>query len=355
MAKQRVTYHSSRQGSAKHNDREFDTSKAEHIDPSRIMDNLEMTWLSIRDNKTDLSTFEEAEELFYEQHFRSSLNARNERYQHQRHPERIKDMHGYMQQKQSCPEETIYQVGTVKDHIEPKTLVSVYGEFLTWREQAYPQVAFLDMAVHLDESTPHIHERCVWIGHDADGSETVGQNKALQEMGIKRPDLSKPVSKYNNAKMTYTADCREHFQEICREHGINLEITPRQRSKSGLSLIEYKAQQEDKKIAEKNRELECLEAQCEVISAKSNEAEKLYREAHKELSEAETLKLFYSEKEQRMASFMDNIMPFNDRNITLLDLFIQQEKDQLEKAISDIQEGPEKTVIPVDIDIDESR
>ena len=63
-------------------------------------------------------------------------------------------------------------------------------------------------------------------------------------MGIERPDVTKPEGRYNNAKMTFTADCRRNLLEIAARRGIAIEAEPRERSKSGLSLAEYQARQE---------------------------------------------------------------------------------------------------------------
>ena len=60
-------------------------------------------------------------------------------------------------------------------------------------------------------------------------------------MGIQRPDPTKKVSRYNNAKITYTRECREHWQQLCREHSLEINSEPREPGKAGLSLMELKA------------------------------------------------------------------------------------------------------------------
>ena len=72
----RITNHNGRAGkngvySAKHNDRKFDTDKAEHIDQDRT--SLNRYWQ--RDQEA--SSFEENEANFYEKYFRASLDAKN--------------------------------------------------------------------------------------------------------------------------------------------------------------------------------------------------------------------------------------------------------------------------------------
>lgn len=84
----------------------------------------------------------------------------------------------------------------------------------------------------MDEATPHIHVRKVWEYTDENGNIAVGQAKALEEMEVERPDPSKPVSRNNNAKMTYTAECREKMMELCKAKGYELITEPEKRPKA---------------------------------------------------------------------------------------------------------------------------
>ena len=92
-------------------------------------------------------SFEEAEEIFYERHFGKGLAARNDRYLKNRHPERVKDMKEYMTAYQTKPEETLIYVGNKGNSVEdPDLLKEIYGEYLDWRSEAYPQLALLDVS-----------------------------------------------------------------------------------------------------------------------------------------------------------------------------------------------------------------
>lgn len=99
----------------------------------------------------------------------------------------------------------------------------------------------------MDEASPHIHERRVFLYTDSQGHKAVGQNKALEQMGIGLPNPDKPRSRYNNRKQTFSKICRDHFLQICKEHGLQIEETPREYSKSGRELEDYKANQAMKK------------------------------------------------------------------------------------------------------------
>ncbi len=351
MEPMRITYHNGRSGSAKHNDRTFDLDKAEHIDQHQTENNRYYTWLDLIDDTTERS-FEEAEEIFYERYFTKGLAARNDRYLKNRHPERVKSMKEYMKAYQTKPEETLIYVGSKGNSVEdPDLLLDIYSDYLVWRSEAYPQLAFLDVSFHLDEATLHIHERSVWIGHDTDGNEIPGQNKALAEMGVERPDMTKPEGRYNNAKMTFTADCRSHLQDICRAHGIEIEDHPRERSERGLSLIEYKAQQEEKKLSETIRENTRIKAESKQTLSLIDEINRDRAEAQKELQQARIIREYASEREERMTAFFSSITPYEDSGITMMDCFENCDKELLNHRIDALEEEAEEPVISEDIDI----
>lgn len=243
--------------SPKHNDRQFNSEKSTHIDPVRTADNWTWTWM---ENYGEQCTFEDAERIFYARHISDHLQAVNCRYEAQRHAERVKTIDEYRKAPQSCPEETIICIGNRDNHPDPSELLAAYLELQHWQQQTYPQLQVLDYAMHLDEQgAPHIHERHVWTYTDADGHLAIGQARALKQMGIERPHPEQPRSRYNNEKMTYTQAVREKFAEICRQRGLEIEMQPRERSQSGLTLIEYQARQEEKRLQELQREADSLE------------------------------------------------------------------------------------------------
>lgn len=243
--------------SPKHNDRQFNLGKSTHIDPARTSNNWEWQWL---ENHGKQCSFEDAEREFYARYISDHLQAVNRRYEAQRHSERVKTLDEYRKSSQSCPEETIICIGNRERHPDPGELLAAYLELQHWQQQTYPQLQVLDYAMHLDEQgAPHIHERHVWTYTDADGHLAIGQARALEQMGIERPHPEQPRSRYNNAKQTYTAMVRAQFVEICRRRGLEIETQPRERSQSGLTLIEYQARQEEQRLQELQREADSLE------------------------------------------------------------------------------------------------
>lgn len=261
MSKNRTTLHNGRknkQGQAyspRHNDRKFDLDKAEHIKQEQTKENIYWHYLQKENPDMDFST---AEKTFYKDHFEEALSIRNSSYIQHGNKKQVKTLEEYMQEH--CPEETIWMIGNAEDMIPAKILHNVWKEQKAWMEATFPQVTVLDWALHVDEQgANHIHERHVFIGHDKKGREVVGQNKALAEMGISAPNPQRPTGRHNNAKMTYTAKCREHFQEICKRHGLEIEVQPRERSEMGLTQAEYKTRQEEKAAARAEMRMKAAE------------------------------------------------------------------------------------------------
>ena len=81
----------------------------------------------------------------------------------------------------------------------------------------------MDWALHLDESTPHIHERHVFDCENKYGEVAPQQEKALEALGFDLPDPNKPLSRRNNRKITFDAACRKMLFEIAKRHGLELE------------------------------------------------------------------------------------------------------------------------------------
>lgn len=297
----RGTSHNGRAGkngvySVKHNDRNFDVDSAEHIDKDRMNGN----WYWQRYQKEQDMTFEECEKRFYEENFTESLNAKNERYKQQGHKERMKTMDEYRENRLSCPEETLLQVGKTGESIDPDLLKQICIEHINWEMKTFPNVKVLDAALHVDEEgAPHMHERKVWIAHSDDGL-VVGQAKALDEMGIQRPHPEKKKDRYNNPKTTYTAMCREHFLEVCKEHGLEIELEPDKASKRGLELTEYKRKQEQEKAEQAQKEAEQAKLDKETAERAQKVAETAQRQAEQARKVTEQKNKELKEKNEKL-------------------------------------------------------
>jgi hypothetical protein len=227
----------------RHNDRNFNISHAEHIDPEKVKNNRYWNWTGNPE-----TTFEAAEAAFYEKHIRQHLDAQNARYRAQRHTERTKTLDEYRRSPQTCPEEVILQIGKLGDTIPADMMARIIQEQINWEQKQFPGVKVLDVALHMDEQgAPHIHERRAWVYTDKDGNTAISQNKSLEQMGVELPNPDRPRGRFNNRKQTFSKRCREHLLQICREHGLEIEEIPQEKSQSGLSHIAYMTRQEEEK------------------------------------------------------------------------------------------------------------
>lgn len=282
----RATMHNGRAGKsgvflARHNDRNFDTSVAEHIREDQSGNNWTWHW-NIKNDPN--MTFEDAEKALYDRMFSESLEAQNERHRKSRHHGRVKTMDDYRTDRNTCPEETIIQIGNKDDTVPADMLKRIAIEQINWESRTFPNVIILDAALHVDEEgAPHLHKRQVWIAKSNDGC-VVSQSKALQQMGIERPDTTRKKSRYNNPKMEYTRRCREHFLDLCREHGLEIETDPKEASKTGLSLLEYQRRQEEEKLANlEKKQADLKDAwNTKVIQANKTIAERSVRQNKRE-------------------------------------------------------------------------
>lgn len=256
----------------KHNDRNFNINHAEHIDPERVKNNRYWNWTGKE------ITFEAAEIAFYEKHIRKHLDAQNARYEAQRHAERAKTMDEYRRSPQTCPEEVILQIGKRGDTIPADMMARIIQEQINWEQKQFPGVKVLNVALHMDEQgAPHIHERRAWVYTDKDGNTAISQNKSLEQMGVELPNPDRPRGRFNNRKQTFSKRCREHLLQICREHGLELEEIPQEKSKSGRTLEDYQAGEAEKRAADAERRREFSERAAESAEKRAESARDVAR------------------------------------------------------------------------------
>lgn len=168
----KLTRHNGRTGkngvyNPKHNDRQFDIDNSDHIDLERAKRNVYWDcYNGIRSasvtGKEDeiVDSFEEVEQLFYKIHYQDYVEGQNARNLKNHHPERNRTTDDIRTHKKTCPEETIYQIGTKDDYVDPNVLLTIVTEFITELCDRFGEhFHLLNWSLHLDESTPHIHER----------------------------------------------------------------------------------------------------------------------------------------------------------------------------------------------------
>lgn len=143
-----------------------------------------------------------------------------------------------MEKQKTCPEESIYQLGTIDKHASAETLVKIFEELKKEFENRFgSNVHIIDWALHMDEATPHIHERHVFEATNEYGEIEPKQEAALEELGFELPDPEKKRSKTNNRKVVFDSACRTMFLDICKRHGLELDEEP---SYGGRKYLENK-------------------------------------------------------------------------------------------------------------------
>lgn len=233
-----------------------------------------------KETEKDFS-FEQVELMYYTAQYSDFIFFQNERNVKNRHPERNRTVEDLLKSKKTCPEETIYQIGTIEESVSPELLLQIVNEFFGEMETRFgSHVHILNWALHLDEGTPHIQERHVFDCKNKYGELEPKQDKALEELGIPLPDPSKPKSKYNNRKQTFDAICRDLLFDICEKHGLKLEREPSYGGRGYLEKQDYIIEKQKQTIATKKQELSEITMKIEDAEALVEEiAENAYEKA----------------------------------------------------------------------------
>lgn len=267
MAKVRATMHNGRGRNSKgfkvkHNDRDFDTTRAEHISQAPERKNRYFTVEAdgTVNNRPEIS-FETHEKRMYATLFSDSLSRQTERHIKGGHSERVRTIDQYRTATRTCPEETILQLGTREEHADPQAFIKAVNLWCQQMQVTYgTNWRLLDGALHFDESTPHCHIRAVWTAEGKDGLQ-VSENKALKELGIQRPDPEQPEGRHNCPKQTFTQQSREIWIAAAREYGIEIEDVPVMPGKATRAKEEYIAQKVRAEIVELTKQRDQLRAE----------------------------------------------------------------------------------------------
>nr|WP_297765905.1 hypothetical protein [uncultured Butyrivibrio sp.] len=243
----KVTIRSARMDKdGRHNDRNFDIENAEHIDRERMSLNRYYTY-----NGNETQTFLELEREYYELHFSDYVNEQNERNTKGGHKQRNRTMDEYFHSKRTRPEDVLLQIGDANDHATGDELWDCAMKYKDkFNELFGDQCVILDMALHMDEATPHVHVRRVWKAEDERGNEFVSQTQCLKNLDMLSPDESKAAGRFNNSKITFTNLEREMFTSICEDEGFVIDRTRGSRV-NHLSVEEYKALKSSENAMEK--------------------------------------------------------------------------------------------------------
>lgn len=335
--------------SRKHNDRQYDVKNADNIDETKVHQNIILHYdnsnvPSVIQTQNNIS-IDEHEHAMYEELFGQSLKAQHARNEQARHPERNKSIDDLLNAKNTCPEETIFQIGSTDDGFpDPDVLWKIFNEYQETVIQTYgSNIHFLDATLHVDEAVPHVHVRKVWTYTGKDGLY-ISQNKALDEMGIERPDLSKSTTKWNNPKVTFTEWERNLKLELCKKYGLQINEQPKTPGKRSLTkeeAIAIKLQEKNQEYREETQEL--LYERQEKIEAAEQKLDKVEakliseQEKNREISDTNILglpkKISISAQEYRSLLLSAETKEHNDELLKRLSLY-EKQLNEKEKALN---------------------
>ena len=265
----KLTRHNGRAGAhgaynPKHNDRRFDLDNSEHIDNDRAPYNV--YWdcyqgFHLPQNKEEEEqikySFEDIEKIYYYEHYDDFCEAQHERNRKNGHSERDRTTDDLRLNKKTCPEESIIQIGTIEQSVGPDVLFQIAVDFFDQFEKRFGQhVHILDWSLHLDEATPHIHERHVFDCENRYGEIAPQQEKALEALQVPLPHPDQKPGRSNNRKIVFDSICRELLFDVTHEHGLHLDKEPEYGGREYLEKQDYILEKQKALIAEKQQSLE---------------------------------------------------------------------------------------------------
>ena len=286
--------------------------------------------------------------MYYEDHYSDFIKGQNARNEKNRHPERNRTTEDLLKNKMTCPEETIFQIGKEGEHISGEQLFHIADFFMKRFEGMFgDHVHILDFALHMDETTPHIHERHVFDCENKYGELCPQQEKALEALGIPLPDPDKPRGRNNNRKMTFDLICRNLLFDVCRQYGLEIEEAPEYGGKKYLEKQEFIIQAQKEKIA---RQEQMIKEQEEKIMDNETLIDEVSEIAYDKAVEVVTEKVRAQTQEEDIRlldQLCNNIVqnPNNsDKAKTITKNVIKLAKEKLRNAANAVIEKVQKTL-----------
>lgn len=279
----KLTKHNGRAGkngvyNPKHNDRSFHIENSDHIDGERAKRNIYWDcyngYRTFADRSGDemADTFEDVEKRYYASRYRNYVEGQNARNAKNRHTERNRSTEDMLKNKKTCPEESVFQIGTMEEHVPPDVLFKVVVDFITEIDKRFgSHVHTLDWALHLDESTPHIHERHVFDCENRYGELCPQQENALEELGFELPEPDKKPGRYNNRKMVFDASCRALLFDICKNYGLHLDEEAEYGGRAYLEKQDFILLKQKERMAQQESQ---LRSQKEAIAVQEETLER---------------------------------------------------------------------------------
>ena len=287
----KLTRHNGRAGkngayNPKHNDRRFDIANSDHIDQERAKQNVYWDRYQGYRLPTDQAeedqitySFEQIEKAFYLERYGDFCEAQHERNRKTGHTNRDRSPTDLWADKRTCPEESLIQIGTIEQSVPPAVLGQIAAEFFEEFDRRFGEhIHILDWALHLDEATPHIHERHVFDCENKHGEIAPQQEKALEALGFDLPKPDQKPSKFNSRKITFDAACREMLFDICARHGLHLDHEPEYGGRAYLEKQDYILMKQKTQMAEQAEAISYQESRLDALTIRIEDTEKFIDE-----------------------------------------------------------------------------
>ena len=163
--------------------------------------------------------------------------------------------------------------------VPPEVLADIAAEFFEEFERRFgSHIHILDWSLHLDESTPHIHERHVFDCENRYGEVAPQQEKALEALGFDLPNPDQKPSKLNNRKMTFDAACRAMLFDICAKHGLHLDHEPEYGGRKYLEKQDYILMKQKQQMAVQDQQIESKKVDLEELTVRIEDTEAFVEE-----------------------------------------------------------------------------
>lgn len=287
----KLTRHNGRSGkngtyNPKHNDRRFDIGNSEHIDPERARKNVYWDCYQGFHFPTDqkqeegiVYSFEQVERDYYFQRYHDFCEAQHERNRKTGHSHRDRTTEDLRLDKRTCPEESLIQIGTMEQSVPPELLAKIAAEFFEEFQRRFGEhIHILNWSLHLDESTPHIHERHVFDCENRYGEIAPQQEKALEALGFDLPNPDQKPGRLNNRKKTFDAACRAMLFEICKRNGLHLDQEAEYGGRSYLEKQDYILMKQKEKMVEQAKSISDQESRLDELTIRIEDTEKFIDE-----------------------------------------------------------------------------
>ena len=224
-------------------------------------------------------SFEQIEKAYYSERYDDFCEGQHERNRKTGHSDRDRTTEDLRLDKKTCPEESLIQIGTMEQSVPPDVLAQIAAEFFEEFQRRFGEyIHILDWSLHLDESTPHIHERHVFDCENRYGEIAPQQGKALEALGFDLPHPEQKQGKLNNRKMTFDAACRAMLFDICEKHGLHLDQEPEYGGRAYLEKQDYILMKQKEKMAEQELMIDEKESKLGSLTIRIEDTEKFIDE-----------------------------------------------------------------------------